>query len=57
MDAQNVDRLLASMAKSPSAANNLKKCLSQLFDFAILLGWRKDNPAKAVRSLKTTSKG
>lgn len=57
MDAQNVDRLMADMAKTPSAANNLKKRLSQLFDFAILLGWRKDNPAKAVRSLKTTSKG
>lgn len=57
MDAQNVDRLMADMAKTPSAANNLKKRLSQLFDFAILLGWRKDNPAKAVRSLKTTGKG
>lgn len=57
MDAQVVDKLMANMAGTPSAANNLKKRLSQLFDFAILLGWRKDNPAKAVRSLKTTSKG
>lgn len=57
MDAQNIDRLMADMSKTPSAANNLKKRLSQLFDFAILLGWRKDNPAKAVRSLKTKSKG
>lgn len=57
MDARHIDKLMAKMAKTPAAANNLKKRLSQLFDFAILLGWRKDNPAKAVRSLKTTSKG
>lgn len=57
MSAKNVDKLMAKMAGTPSAANNLKKRLSQIFDFAILLGWRKDNPAKAVRSLKTTSKG
>lgn len=57
MSARHVDKLMAKMADTPSAANNLKKRLSQLFDFAILLGWRKDNPAKAVRSLKTTSKG
>lgn len=57
IDAQVVDKIMAKMAGTPSAANNLKKRLSQLFDFAILLGWRKDNPAKAVRSLKTTSKG
>lgn len=57
MSARHVDKLMAKMADTPSAANNLKKRLSQIFDFAILLGWRKDNPAKAVRSLKTTSKG
>lgn len=57
MTARHVDKLMAKMADTPSAANNLKKRLAQLFDFAILLGWRKDNPAKAVRSLKTTSKG
>lgn len=57
MDAQNIDRLMAKMAGTPSAANNLKKRLSQLFDFAILLKWRTDNPAKAVRSRKTKSKG
>ena len=57
IDAQVVDKIMAKMADTPSAANNLKKRLSQIFDFAILLGWRKDNPAKAVRSLKTTSKG
>ena len=57
MSAKHVDKLMANMSATPSAANNLKKRLAQLFDFAILLGWRKDNPAKAVRSLKTTSKG
>lgn len=49
MTAARLSKLMGNMADTPSAANNLKKRLSQLFDFAILLGWQKDNPAKAVK--------
>lgn len=57
MTAARLSKLMASMADTPSAANNLKKRLSQLFDFAILLGWQKDNPAKAVRAFKNKGDG
>lgn len=57
MTAKHVSNLLMLMKDTPSAANNLKKRLSQIFDFAILQGWRTDNPTKAVKALKIKSKG
>lgn len=57
MTAARLSKLMGNMADTPSAANNLKKRLSQLFDFAILLGWQKDNPAKAVKPFKIKSDG
>lgn len=57
MTAKHIMNLLAGMKETPSAANNLKKRLSQLFDFAIRQGMRTDNPAKAVKSLKVRSGG
>ncbi len=57
MSAKHVSNLLDRMQETPSAANNLKKRLGQLFDYAIILGMRTDNPAKAVRSLKTRKGG
>lgn len=55
--ARNVNRLMEQMADTPAAANNLLKRLRTLFDYAILLGMRKDNPAKAVRSVKSKGDG
>lgn len=57
MTARHVSNLMAQMAETPSAANNLKKRLAQVFDFAILMGVRSDNPARAVRAVKTRSGG
>lgn len=57
MTARHLTNLMAKMKATPSAANNLKKRLSQLFDYAIILGMRRDNPAKAVRSLKAKEGG
>lgn len=57
MTAARLSKLMANMADRPSAANNLKKRLSQLFDFAILLGWQKDNPAKAIKPFKNKGDG
>lgn len=57
MSAQHVANLMARMADTPSAANNLKKRLGQLFKFAIVLGWRTDNPALPVRSLRVRTGG
>ena len=57
MSAKNVANLMARMAATPSAAANLLKRLRQLFDFAILQGMRKDNPAKAVKAPRSSSGG
>lgn len=57
MTAKNITKLMEKMADTPSAANNLLKRLRQLFDYAIVLDMRKDNPAKAVKSVRSNSKG
>jgi integrase len=54
MTALNVTKLMEQMGETPSAANNLLKRLRQLFDYAIVLGMRTDNPAKPVKSIRTT---
>lgn len=56
MTARHVYAIMQQMQETPSAANNLKKRLGQLFDMAIILGWRTDNPTRVVSSL-TTRKG
>lgn len=57
MQVRHIAKLMELMHETPTAANNLKKRLGQLFDFAARLGWRKDNPARLVRSLKVKSGG
>ncbi|WP_169793741.1 tyrosine-type recombinase/integrase [Novosphingobium fuchskuhlense] len=57
MTARHVANLINKMAATPSAANNLRKRLGQLFRFAIEMGWRTDNPAKSVAGLRIRSKG
>jgi integrase len=57
MSARAVNGLMERMADTPAAANNLLKRLRTLFDYAILLGMRRDNPAKAVDSLKAQGDG
>lgn len=57
MQAVHISNLMASLQATPSAASNLKKRLSQIFDFAIVQGWRRDNPTKAVKSPRSKSKG
>lgn len=57
MTARHVANLINKMASTPSAANNLRKRLGQLFRLAIELGWRTDNPAKSVKALRIRSTG
>lgn len=57
MSARAVNGLMEKMADTPAAANNLLKRLRTLFDYAILLGMRRDNPAKAVDSVKAKGEG
>ena len=57
MTANNVDKLMGKMKDTPGAAGILLKRLRQLFDYSILVGMRKDNPAKAVKAPKSKSEG
>lgn len=57
MQARHVAKLLSAMSDRPSAANNLRKRLCQLFDLAVLLNWRTDNPTRPVKALKTPKGG
>lgn len=57
MTARHVNTLMQQMQDRPTAANNLRKRLGQLFNLAIILGWRTDNPARVVSALKTRKGG
>lgn len=57
MQAKHIRNLLRKMIDRPTAANNLRKRLAQLFDLAIVMGWRSDNPARPVKALKTRKGG
>lgn len=57
MTARHVNKLMENMADTPAAANNLLKRLRTLFDYSILVGMRRDNPAKAVKSVKAKGDG
>lgn len=57
MTAKNVEKLMVKMGDTPAAANNLLKRLRTLFDYAIVLEMRKDNPAKAATSVKSHGGG
>lgn len=57
MTARHIGNLVNKMAETPSAANNLRKRLGQLFKFAVQQGWRTDNPAAVVSGLRIRSTG
>lgn len=57
MTAQHIDTLMKRMAETPSAANNLRKRLGRLFDYAARIGWRGDNPVRAVRGIRVRTGG
>jgi integrase len=50
MSPLNIMKLMEKMADRPAAARNLLKRLKQLFDYAILLEMRKDNPTASVKA-------
>ena len=54
---KHVQELLSDKAETPHAANNLRKRLLQLMDFAISLNWRDDNPVKATKSFRVGGDG
>lgn len=57
MTARHISNLIGGMAGTPSAANNLRKRLAQLFKFAVNIGVRPDNPAAHVNGFKIKTGG
>lgn len=51
--AGNINKKLAGMRDTPAAANNLRKALARLHDYAVKLDWRKDNPVDATDAYKS----
>ena len=54
---RHVAAIIASKAKTPDAANNLRKILRHLFEHAIALGMVEHNPVVGVKRLKTKGRG
>lgn len=57
IERKHVMAILAKKADTPSAANNLRKRLGQLFDHAIALEWIKSNPARLTKAYKISGDG
>jgi integrase len=57
VNAASIVRLMEKRAATPAAAGNLLKRLRTLFDYAIVIGMRRDNPAKAVKLPRMSGKG
>lgn len=47
-----LDKILGAMWETPAAANDLRKVMSGLLDYAIKLNWRTDNPARLTERYK-----
>lgn len=56
INARSIVRLMEKMAETPSAAANLLKRLRTLFDYSIVIGMRRDNPAKPVTAPRAKDK-
>lgn len=52
MKREHVDRIIASKAATPAAANNLLKKLRVVIRFAIARGWRETDPTVGFRKFK-----
>ncbi|GGZ02360.1 tyrosine-type recombinase/integrase [Novosphingobium colocasiae] len=48
-----LDSHIAELADTPASANNLRKALKKLFDYAIKLGWMATNPASLTDSFRS----
>lgn len=57
IERKHVMAILAKKAETPSAANNLRKRLGQLFDHAIALDWIRFNPARLTKAYKIAGQG
>lgn len=52
LEKHHVEKIIASRATTPAAANQLLKRLKQVLDFGVENKWLKNNPAKGVKRVK-----
>ena len=52
MQREHVMKIIASMADTPAAANNMLKKVRTLMGWAILEGWRKDDPTAKIKKFR-----
>jgi integrase len=57
LERRHIERLIASKATTPAAANNLLRMLRVLMQFAVAEGMRRDDPTIGVKSVKVRSSG
>lgn len=53
----HIARMMAAKAATPAAANNLLRILRLLMSFAVVHGWRRDNPTNGIKALKMRQGG
>jgi integrase len=57
LESTHIRRLIAAKTETPAAANNLLRMIRILTRFAVEEGWRLDDPALAVRRVRSRSAG
>lgn len=57
VEKRHLDGIFEEMAATPAQASNLRKRLRVLFDLAVEMGWRADNPVRATKRIRYKTKG
>jgi integrase len=57
IERQHIMRLVAAKSHTPAAAHNLLRMLRLLMKFAVIHGWRRDDPTIGIKSPKMRSGG
>jgi len=57
LERRHIDKMLAEKADTPAAADNLRRMLSILMQWAMAEGWRKDDPTIGLKAINRGSDG
>lgn len=57
IETHHLEAIFLSMAGKPGVVRNLRKRLNMVFNLAVRLGWRKDNPVRETKGIKSKSQG
>ena len=57
LEREHIRAIIAKKARTPQAANNLRKIIRLLMRFAVEEGWRHDDPTVGVKAIKVRSDG